>query len=208
MLADSGLAPFELLTFVFTLCRHRNRDLHHGLLGFLWSNVVSSLNLLAGAIRRESPRIALSVGSGFHEHSNLANGTYDPVDIDAWDFHSHSQKTPLQCAQEFYKQLPVVIGELGCTIPYEWARDQNSWEEIQRRLTSRLHEAVASRVTAVFLWFLGELGASDPEALVYGGREGAVLRAISDLQRCGWIADASNALPSLHQICASALRLA
>ena len=32
MLADSGLAPFELLTFVFTLCRHRNRDLHHGLL--------------------------------------------------------------------------------------------------------------------------------------------------------------------------------
>ncbi len=33
MLADSGHAPFELLTFVFTLCCHRNRDLHHGLLG-------------------------------------------------------------------------------------------------------------------------------------------------------------------------------
>jgi hypothetical protein len=29
---DSGVAPFELLVFTVTLCRHRNRDFYHGLL--------------------------------------------------------------------------------------------------------------------------------------------------------------------------------
>jgi len=30
---DSGVAPFELLVFAVTLCRNRNPDLYHGLLG-------------------------------------------------------------------------------------------------------------------------------------------------------------------------------
>jgi len=32
---DSGVAPFELLFFAVTLCRNRNPDLYHGLLGLL-----------------------------------------------------------------------------------------------------------------------------------------------------------------------------
>ena len=30
---DSGVAPFELLIFAVSVCRDRNRDLYHGLLG-------------------------------------------------------------------------------------------------------------------------------------------------------------------------------
>jgi hypothetical protein len=35
MVADSSLAPLELLTFAVSLWRHRNRDLRHGLLAFV-----------------------------------------------------------------------------------------------------------------------------------------------------------------------------
>jgi hypothetical protein len=36
--ADSSLAPLELLTFAVSLCRHRNRDLRHGLLVYCPAN--------------------------------------------------------------------------------------------------------------------------------------------------------------------------
>jgi hypothetical protein len=45
MVADSSLAPLELLTFAVSLCRHRNRDLRHGLLG---AALLGSLLALGG----------------------------------------------------------------------------------------------------------------------------------------------------------------
>jgi Enoyl-CoA hydratase/isomerase len=41
---NSVVAPFELLVFAVTLCRHRDRDLYHGLL--------ASANLLFGGCQR------------------------------------------------------------------------------------------------------------------------------------------------------------
>jgi len=32
LVVDPGFAPFESLTFAVSVCRHRNRDLYHGLL--------------------------------------------------------------------------------------------------------------------------------------------------------------------------------
>lgn len=171
-------------------------------LGFRWPDVVPSLNLLARAIRRELSGVALSVGSGFQEHRNVAIGHYHEVDIDAVDFHSHCHEAALPATSELSKKRPVIIGELGFPIPCKWPRDRRSWEEVQRRLVVRLDEAIASGAVALFLWFLGDPLASDPEALAYEGAPGAALQALPDLQRRGRIAAADQPVQTLHQICA------
>ena len=68
-----GVAPFELLAFAVTLCRHRNRDLYHGLLRVaadicpeLW--VVLRNSALEPALpRRPTYRSARCAGSSDHK---------------------------------------------------------------------------------------------------------------------------------------------
>lgn len=170
-------------------------------MGCRWHDVVPSLNMLAGAIRHELSGVALSVGSGFQEHRNLAIGHYLEVNVDAVDFHSHCHESPIPLTSTLSKNRPVVIGELGIPIPREWPRDRNSWDEIQKRLAVRLAAALDSGTVAVFLWFLGDPRASDPEALAYAGVAGAVLQTLPDLQRRGRISALDQPHQTLHDIC-------
>jgi hypothetical protein len=62
---SSGVAPFELRIFAVILCRHRNRDLHHGLLG------VRRFDLLEQAVRRAGADKVLFGSDGPWLHPGL-----------------------------------------------------------------------------------------------------------------------------------------
>src|SRR5262249_45448748 len=145
---------------------------------FDWHDIVPSLNVLADSIRQANPDIALTVGSGFQDHHCHVIGHYRQLRLDACDFHFHSHDGSIAPAECVSEECPVILGELGWPIPLGWEKGPEAWRRAQDHLTARTYEAIAQRMTAVFLWAGNYPDRADAHALIYRHEIGNALHAV------------------------------
>jgi hypothetical protein len=170
-------------------------------LGFEWHDIVPSLNTLADSIREANSGIALTVGSGFHDHCCHLAGNYRHLRLDAYDFHFHSHDGSIAPAECVSQDRPVIIGELGWPVPHEWESGPVPWRRSQDALTARTHEAIAQRMAAIFLWAVDYPDRQDSHSLIYRNEHGNALLAVRRLQYRGLVDAGDGSVSTLMMMC-------
>lgn len=145
--------------------------------GWTWAAIQPSLLVLRDSVRRISPGVPVSIGSGWHNDENVAKGIYERLNLnlDFYDYHQYSSdgESPSDLPRRLTK--PVVIGEIGCV-----ARESSDaeWERVQACIVKSIEDLSLLGYRAAFLWYLSDPQAGDAMSLVYRNRIGAALRSL------------------------------
>jgi hypothetical protein len=156
-------------------------------LGFEWWQIRPALLRLRAAASRSLEGVPASVGSGYQEHRNVAAGVLDLPELDFLDFHSHGMEGPPAHAGAVAPGRPVVIGELGVSVPAAARVRRRSWLAAQRQLVRSLHDVLWQGYQAVFLWYASDLEQADAAGLVFRNETGLALDSLADLEAAGLI---------------------
>jgi len=155
--------------------------------GWKWPRLRPSLAILRESVAALLPGVRVSIGSGYHDHRNLADGVYDRLDLnlDFLDFHLYIPLgEALACPRrtEISSVLPVVLGEIGCIIPDEDRGSEQTWTASQTHLAAHMEAVRELGYAAVFPWYINDPDAADATGLVFRGQAGVALRALSPLR--------------------------
>jgi len=154
--------------------------------GWKWSALKPSLALLRESVASLLPGVRVSIGSGYHNHHNIADGIYDRLDLnlDFFDFHLYTLVgQALACPRriEISSVVPVVLGEMGCVIPDHDRGSEQTWTNSQTDLAAHMEAVRELGYMAVFPWYINEPQAADATGLTFRGQTGAVLSSLRNV---------------------------
>lgn len=149
--------------------------------GVSWANVAQSMRVIRDGLKALAPRIAVSVGSGWHECKNLRSGVYSrlQLDLDFYDFHAQREDAYVSGRAGDSVDRLVVLGELGVGGDPSKAVSREDWSCVQKMLAQKLQTALAGDYQAIFLWYACGRNDRDRGGLVYGDESSPALHYLA-----------------------------